>query len=451
MLPNHIFREYDIRGLADKELTDDVARSVASAFATTLIREGKKKISLGYDLRKSSERIHKAFCEGLTACGLEVIDLGLVPTPLVYFSVSHLKLDAGVSITGSHNPPEYNGFKLHRADRPVFGEEIQTLRKMIEKNDFVSGKGSVKPTDIIEPYGQYVRKLFKFKKKIKVVIDAGHGMGGLVAPKLYKDLGHEVTELYTNLDSNFPDHHPDPTVPENLRDLQKKVLATRADVGIGFDGDADRIGIVDEKGQIIFGDKILLLYAREILKRKPGATIIGDVKCSKSVYDDITAKGGKALMWKTGHSLIKAKLKETHAELGGEMSGHMFFVDRWFGFDDAIYAGCRMLEIIDQNTKPVSQLLSDMPLLVSTPEIRVDCPDDKKFKIVERAVADFKKSFKVVEIDGARIEFEDGWGLVRASNTQPVLVMRFEATSEKRLKEIQKLVENKIRELSGAL
>ncbi|MCB9800060.1 MAG: phosphomannomutase/phosphoglucomutase [Candidatus Omnitrophica bacterium] len=447
-LPENIFREYDIRGLADTELRDEVCTYIGKAFGTVLIREGKKKISVGYDLRPSSDRIQQALIKGLLSTGLEVIRLGLTPTPLLYFSVSHLKLDAGISITGSHNPPEYNGFKMHLADRPFFGSEIQTLKEMIKKQDFVQGDGQLKEDSITEAYKNYVVTLFQFKKKLKVVIDPGHAMATLVAPDLVKSMGHEVIAIYENLDSTFPDHHPDPSVPENLKDLQAKVLETGADIGIGFDGDADRIGVVDETGKVIAGDQILLLYAREILKRKPGAVIIGDVKCSKSVYDDIAKQGGRPIMWKTGHSLIKAKMKETKAELAGEMSGHMFFVDRWFGFDDAIYAACRMLEIVDQSEQPLSKLLSHLPKLFSTPEIRVDCPDEIKFDLVKRAVSDFKKSYNVVDTDGARIEFEDGWGLVRASNTQPVLVMRFEAQSQERLNEIRTLVENKIRELS---
>ncbi|MFA6601169.1 MAG: phosphomannomutase/phosphoglucomutase [Candidatus Omnitrophota bacterium] len=449
MIPENIFREYDIRGLADTELTDEVMFAVGRAFGSKLRREGKKKVSLGYDLRKSSVRLFKALAGGLVASGMDVYELGLVPTPVVYFSVSHLGLDGGMCITGSHNPPEYNGLKLHLSDRPFYGKEIQELRQMIDAGDFVSEKGSLREQAILEAYKADVLSRMSAQRSLKVVVDAGHGMAGLTAPELFKKLGHDVTELYTNLDSNFPDHHPDPSVPHNLEDLQKKVLETRADLGIAFDGDADRIGVVDEKGQIIAGDQILLLYARAILERKPGAVIIGDVKCSKTIYDDIAKHGGKPIMWKTGHSLIKAKMKETHAELAGEMSGHMFFKDRWFGFDDAVYAACRMLEIAAENKRPLSTLLEDVPKTVSTPEIRVDCPDNKKFDVVRKAVESFKKNYRVVDIDGARVEFPDGWGLVRASNTQPVLVMRFEAVSAARLGEIRKIVEDQIKS-SGA-
>jgi phosphomannomutase / phosphoglucomutase len=453
MVPAGIFREYDIRGLAEMpdpasvEITQDVVYDIGRAFATLLAREGKKHISVGHDLRRSSEWLLKSLLDGLRDSGMDILDIGLIPTPVLYFSVSYLGLDGGISLTASHNPPEFNGMKFHLSDRPVYGKEIQEIRKIAEKRDFVSGKGQIKQREILEDYKKFVLEKFRFRKKIKVVVDAGHGMGGIVAPDLFRRLGHEVIELYTNLDPSFPDHHPDPTVLANMRDLQKKVTDVGANVGIAFDGDADRIGVVDEKGQIIMGDRVLLLYARALLKRKPGATIIGDVKSSKSVYDDITRRGGNAVMWKTGHSLIKAKIKEIHADLAGEMSGHMFFVDRWLGFDDAIYAACRMLEILDENETPLSGLLSDLPPLVSTPEIRVDCPDEKKFEIVRRAVEEFKKKYKVIDIDGARIEFEDGWGLVRASNTQAVLVMRFEATSQRRLDEIRALVENQIQSL----
>lgn len=447
-IPSQIFREYDIRGLAEQELKDDLAEAVGRAFAATLKKENKKKISVGHDVRPSSERLLGALVQGLLDSGLHVIDLGLLPTPLLYFSVAHLKLDAGISITGSHNPPEYNGFKFHLHDRPFFGKEIQGLRTLIEKGGFAKGgNGRLEHQEIIPAYKNYVAKQFRFRKKLKVVVDSGHGMGGIVAPDLFRQMGLEVTELYSNLDPAFPDHHPDPSVPENLRDLQKKVLEKKADLGIAFDGDADRIGVVDEKGDVIPGDKILLLYARAILRQKPGAVIIGDVKCSQMIYDDITQRGGKPLMWKTGHSLIKAKMKETKADLAGEMSGHMFFMNRWFGFDDAIYAACRMIEIVDENDVPLSQMLADLPKTVSTPEIRVDCPDGRKFEIVKKAVAAFKQKYEVIDIDGARILFPDGWGLVRASNTQPVLVMRFEATNEKRLNEIRKIVEDQIEAL----
>lgn len=450
MIPSHIFREYDIRGIAGKELTEDVAFSIGRAFGTLLRREGKKNIVIGHDHRWSAEFLFRGLSNGLQTCGLTVIEIGLVTTPLVYFYATIHKLDAGISVTGSHNPPDENGLKFHHSSRPFYGKEIQTLRQLIEKNDFVSGKGRVEHPDhgaLIKAYQDYVAGIFTFTKKLKVILDTGHGMAGIVAPALIRRFGHDVTVLYENLDPKMPDHIADPSVPANLKDLQKKVVETRADIGIAFDGDADRIGVVNEKGQIIFGDKLLLIYARELLTRKPGALIIGDVKSSKQIYDDIAKHGGKPLMWKTGHSLIKAKMKETGAEMAGEMSGHMFFKDRWLGFDDAIYAACRILEILDKANAPLSSLLADIPQLFSTPEIRVNCPEEIKFKVVAQAVADLKKKYEVIDIDGARVQFPDGWGLVRASNTQPVLVMRFEATSEKRLAEIRAIIENEIKKL----
>ncbi|MBU3759041.1 MAG: phosphomannomutase/phosphoglucomutase [Candidatus Omnitrophica bacterium] len=451
MIPSHVFREYDIRGIADTEFTDGFVTSLGRAFAALMLAENKTKISVGHDMRPSSERLKKALLAGLTSGGLDVVDLGLVPTPVLYFSVSHLKLDAGICITGSHNPVEYNGFKMHLAQRPFFGAEIQKMREIIERGAYSSGQGRVTKASIIPEYQDCVQSIFKFKRRLKVVVDSGHGMGGVVAPELIRRLGHEVIELYSNLDPAFPDHHPDPSEPHNLEDVRKKVLETGADFGIAFDGDADRIGVVDEKGGILPGDKILLLCARAILKKKPGATIIGDVKCSQTVYEDIQKRGGNPVMWKTGHSLIKAKMKETHAELAGEMSGHIFFVDRWFGFDDAIYGACRVLEIADEDARPLSQHLADLPELFSTPEIRVDCPDQVKFALVKKAVEHFKKTHRVIDTDGARILFDGGWGLVRASNTQPVLVMRFEAQSEEKLLAIRSLVEKTIQELSGAV
>jgi len=448
MIPSHIFREYDIRGIAGKELTEEVALAIGKAFGTVLVRENKKTIAIAHDHRWSWEFLFRGLTKGLQSCGLTVIDIGLTPTPVLYFYVTHNKLDAGISVTGSHNPPDENGFKFQHASRSFYGKDIQALKQLIDANDFVSGQGKVERPDhqgVLKAYEDFIANDFKFTKKLKVVLDTGHGMGGITAPSLIRRLGHDVTVLFENLDAKMPDHQADPSVPANLKDLQKKVLELKANIGIAFDGDADRIGVVDEKGQIIFGDKLLLLYAREILTRKPGAIIIGDVKSSKQIYDDIAKHGGKPLMWKTGHSLIKAKMKETHAELAGEMSGHMFFKDRWLGFDDAVYAACRILEIADKANAPFSSLLADIPQLVSTPEIRFDVPEAIKFKVVAQAVADLKKKYEVIDIDGARVQFPDGWGLVRASNTQPVLVMRFEAQTQKRLEEIRAIVEGEVK------
>lgn len=456
MIPDHIFREYDVRGIAGKELTEEVALAIGKAFGTTLIREGKARIAIAHDHRWSWDFLSRGLSAGLQSCGLTVIDIGLAPTPLLYFYVTHHKLDAGISVTGSHNPPDENGFKFQHSSRSFYGKEIQNLKQMIDQRDFVTGHGQVEHPDhtsILQAYEDFIAGGFKFTQKLNVVLDTGHGMGGLTAPVLLRRLGHQVTVLYENIDPKMPDHQADPSVPANLKDLRKKVVELKADLGIALDGDADRLGVVDEKGGIIFGDKLLLLYAREILSRKPGATIIGDVKSSKQVYDDIAKRGGKPLMWKTGHSLIKAKMKETGAEMAGEMSGHMFFHDRWLGFDDAVYAACRILEIADKARAPFSTLLADVPQLVNTPEIRFELPEKIKFKVIAQVVADLKKKYEVVDIDGARVQFPDGWGLVRASNTQPVLVMRFEAGSQKRLDEIRAIIENEVKivmqEMSG--
>ena len=444
--PPHIFREYDIRGLAEEELTDETANLIGRAFGSFLTEQKKKKVTLGHDLRPSSSRILKALIEGLQSAGSDVLDLGLIPTPLLYFGVVHFKQDAGISITGSHNPPEYNGFKFQLADRPFYGRDIQSLADKIQKENFTAGKGTLQKEDVVAPYLKELKNQFHYSKKWKIVMDSGHGMAGMVAPRLFKDLGQEVVELYTNLDPSFPDHHPDPSIPENMKDLQRKVREEKAQLGIAFDGDADRVGVVDELGNILASDRLLILYARQLLKKQKGAAIIGDVKCSPLLYQDIAKHGGRPILWKTGHSLIKAKLKEEKALLAGELSGHMFFADRWYGFDDAIYAACRALEILDQEKRPFSELTADLPRLYSTAEIRMEVADDqKKFDIVQSVVADLKKEYKVIELDGARIEFPDGWGLVRASNTQPVLVMRFEAQSERRLAEIRSLIEGKIK------
>lgn len=444
--PQHIFREYDIRGLADEELTSDTARLIGQAFGSFLMEQGKKKIALGHDIRPSSERIVAALTQGLRFVGCDALDLGLIPTPLLYFGIIHFQQDAGVCITGSHNPPEYNGFKFQLRDRPFFGADIQKLAEKIQKENFTKGSGAYTKADVISPYVTEFKKQFHYKKKWKVVVDSGHGMAGMIAPKLLKDLGLEVTELYSNLDPTFPDHHPDPSIPENMKDLQAKVRETQAPLGIAFDGDADRVGVVDEKGQILASDRLLILYARQVLKNKKGAAIIGDVKCSPILYQEIAKAGGRPILWKTGHSLIKAKMKEEKAALGGELSGHMFFADRWYGFDDALYAACRTIEILDEANRPFSELTADLPKMVSTPEIRFEVANDqKKFEIVKSVVHELKKDHEVIDIDGARVEFPDGWGLIRASNTQPVLVMRFEAVSEKRLTEIRSLIEGKIK------
>jgi phosphomannomutase/phosphoglucomutase len=443
--PN-IFREYDIRGQIPQELNAEVAFQLGLAFGTYYQQHGVKSISLGHDCRLSSPMLYKALENALMSCGLEVIKLGMVPTPLLYYSLFKLGLEGGVQITGSHNPPDYNGFKICLHKTTIYGDEIQKVRAISEAGPFAKGRGSSRETDVIKPYIEYLQKnLPQAQIKRKVVVDAGNGVGGLVAPQVYENMGVEVVKLYCEPDGRFPNHHPDPTVPKYMADLIKKVAESSADFGIGLDGDADRIGVVDRKGRIIWGDQLLLIFSRFILKEHPGATIVAEVKCSQVLFDDIEKHGGKAIMWKAGHSLIKGKMKEEHAALGGEMSGHLFFADRYFGFDDAIYAGARLIEILTHTEQELHEFLADVPVMVNTPEIRMDCPDEKKFKVVANLVADFKKDYQVIDIDGARVVFEDGWGLVRASNTQPVLVLRFEARTQERLEAIKQLFMEKVR------
>jgi phosphomannomutase/phosphoglucomutase len=381
--------------------------------------------------------------------GLEVVDIGVCPTPVFYFSLFHLEREGGVMITGSHNPPEFNGFKVCVGKETLYGKQIQDLRKLVEVKKFVSGSGSVTFQEVIPAYQNYFLKNIRLKRKVQVVMDSGNGTAGLVAPKILRDLGCQVLDLYSLVDGRFPNHHPDPTVPENMKDLIAKVKETGAEVGIAYDGDADRIGVADHLGNIIWGDQLLILFAREVLRNHPGATIVSEVKCSQNLYDDIAKHGGRGIMWRAGHSLLKSKMKEEKALLGGEMSGHIFFADRYFGYDDAIYASCRLLEILAQSRKTIPDLLSDVPKIFATPEIRVDCPDDQKFELVERVKESFRKEYPVVDVDGVRVLFPDGWGLVRASNTQPALVLRFEARSADRLREIRALVEKRVTDFSA--
>ena len=440
-----IFREYDIRGIAGKDLTDDFVELLGRGIGTLMRRAGKQRMTLGRDCRPSSDPYRDALAAGVRASGVSVIDIGIVPTPLLYFSIFHLGSDGGVVITGSHNPPEYNGFKICVGTDAIHGDGIRRLYDLIDRRDFTQGSGDITSADIIAPYLKYVRDQIRLPRKVRVAIDCGNGTGCLVAPDLIKSLGCETTELYCEMDGMFPNHHPDPTVVENLRDLQRAVAGNKLELGIAFDGDADRLGVVDDEGRIIWGDMLMILYARDILKRRPGTTFISEVKCSMNLFRDIELHGGRAIMWKTGHSLIKAKMKEENAVLAGEMSGHMFFADRYFGFDDAIYAACRLLEIVSNSSQGVAQMLSDVPPTVVTPEIRVQCDDDKKFEVVEKVRRHFKERRQVIDVDGARILFPNGWGLVRASNTQDVLVLRFEAQDQASLEAIRAEVEEQVR------
>ncbi|MCJ7663745.1 MAG: phosphomannomutase/phosphoglucomutase [Desulfobacterales bacterium] len=442
-----IFREYDIRGVVDKDLTKETVRELGRGSGSYFARHGIKRIAVGRDCRPSSDLFFDALLEGLLASGMEVLDVGVCPTPLLYFSIVHLGQEGGVMITGSHNPPEFNGFKVCVGKDAIYGSEIQRVREIVEKRDYVQGKGGLAQHDIVKDYHHYILANIQVNRGSKVVVDAGNGTGGVVGVPIMRELGCQVEALYCEMDGRFPHHHPDPTVEKNLRDLIATVTATRADIGIGYDGDADRIGVIDEKGGIIWGDKLMIIFVRAIIKERGGGTFIGEVKCSQTLYDEIERLGGRAIMWKTGHSLIKDKMKKEGALLAGEMSGHMFFADRYFGFDDAIYASCRLLEIMGRSGKKVSELLEGIPRTYATPEIRVDCPDDIKFQIVERATEHFRQGYPVIDIDGMRVKFPDGWGLLRASNTQPALVLRFEAASEKRLAEIRGVIEAKVHEL----
>jgi phosphomannomutase/phosphoglucomutase len=392
--------------------------------------------------------------EGLLRSGLDVVDIGLVPTPGLYFSLYHLSdVEGGIMLTGSHNPSEYNGFKICLGKNSIYGDQIQKIRLIAEQEDFISGKGSLTEKDITDAYLDSLCSKFSTPLNIKVISDSGNGMAGPLTTRLFKRLGCDVTELYGDLNGTFPNHHPDPTVKENLTALSQSVKKKLAIVGVAFDGDADRLGVVDKDGSMLFGDELLIIYAREILKKNPGCTIISEVKASNRLFDAISKFGGKPILWKTGHSLIKAKMKETGALLAGEMSGHLFFADRYFGFDDALYAAARLIEIIHQTGKSPRELIADIPKAVSTPEIRVDCPDEIKFKVVSASLEEFKKlKLSVNSIDGARIDFESGWGLVRASNTQPVLVYRFEAQSEQALNAIRNQMEEVVgRKISECL
>ncbi len=442
LMNQHIFRKYDIRGLVGTDLSVENVEILARAIGTYFRQNKAARVAIGFDARESSPVFRDLLVAGLNQSGLHVLDLGMIPTPLLYFSLFTEPVDAGVMITGSHNPAEFNGFKICLSTSTLHGEQIQEIRKIAASGDFSDGQGVVETKDILPDYLDFVSENIKLgRRKLKVVLDAGNGIGGIAGAALYKRLGCETIDLFIEPDSRFPNHHPDPTVLENMRHAVEAVKQNEADLAIAFDGDGDRIGVVDEKGNVIWGDELMLIFARSILGKTPGAAFIAEVKCSQRLFEDIEKRGGRAIMWKAGHSLIKAKMKETGAALAGEMSGHIFFADRFFGFDDAIYAGARLLEILSNSKKSLSEFLADLPKVFNTPEIRIDCSDELKFEIVRRLTAEFKQTNEVIDIDGARILFENGWGLVRASNTQAVLVLRFEADSEIALRDIQTIVE----------
>ena len=437
-----IFREYDIRGVVGKDILEEDVVRIGKAYGSLLNKLNKKIVSVGRDCRQTSEKFAQLFIQGIISTGCDVIDIGTCPTPVLYFSIQHLNLEGGAMVTASHNPPEYNGFKLLSGTDSIHSQGLQDIRIIVENNEFVQGDGKVIQKDVITPYKDYILNNINIKRPIKVGIDAGNGTGGITALPVLKDLGCEVHDIYCDMDGTFPNHEADPTQKKNLLGLIKLVKEKGLDLGVGYDGDGDRIGVVDKNGEVIYGDQLMVIYAREILERNPKATFISEVKCSMVMYDDIRNHGGNAIMWRTGHSLIKKKMKEENAALAGEMSGHMFFKDRFLGFDDALYATCRLLEIMADTGFGVDELIQDLPKTFTTPEIRVDCSDEIKFDVVEKIVAHFKAKQDVIDIDGLRALYDDGWGLVRASNTQPALVLRFEALSKKRLDEIRQEIES---------
>lgn len=449
-----VFREYDIRGVAASDFPDDFVANLGRAIGTFLGDGGARTITLGRDCRVSSPRIHQVMRQALLSTGLDVIDVGIVHSPGLYFSVVHLGVDGGVMITASHNPGDDNGFKIVQGKSTIHGAAIQRLRAIINSGGYRQPErpGTVREHDILADYVPYVAENIKLgPRRFKVVVDGGNGTGGLSILPILQRLGIETEALYCEPDGRFPNHHPDPTVPKNMEDLAGRVRASGAELGIALDGDADRIGAVDGQGRIIWGDQLVMLFAREILSRRPGSTFVSEVKCSQALFDEVERLGGRAIMWKVGHSLIKVKMREEGAVLAGEMSGHMFFADRWFGFDDAVYAGMRLVELLTHSSLTLAQLYDTLPALHNTPEIRMDCPDDLKFEVVRRAVEHFRAAHPVVDIDGARVTFPGGWGLVRASNTGPVLVLRFEADSKENLTGIQTLVENQLREIIASV
>jgi phosphomannomutase / phosphoglucomutase len=449
-----VFREYDIRGNAERDLDDGFVNLLGKAIGSHLKRGGARRITLGRDCRLHSPRLYKELKSGILSTGINIIDVGIVATPLLYFSVFYFDTDGGVQITGSHNPGEDNGFKILKGKSTIFGAEIQELRRAIEEKQFDSGLGLCEERNIVPAYlDMATSKIQLGPRRFKVVVDAGNGVGGTTVP-LLKKLGFDVTPLYVEPDGNFPNHHPDPTVEANVADLKAKVAEVGAEVGIALDGDADRIGVVDAKGRVIWGDQLMLLFARSILKEVPGATFVSEVKCSKVLYDEIAKAGGKAIMWKVGHSLIKEKMKAEGALLAGEMSGHIFFAHRYYGFDDAIYAAARLCELLSKSDETLDQIIDKLPRVFNTPELRHELGDDLKFEVEKRMTERFKATaqaggHEVIDVDGARVTWKDGWALVRASNTQAALVLRFEAETAERLAQIRAQVEAELEKIEA--
>jgi len=444
-MKDYIFRKYDIRGVVETDFPPEVVRDLGRAFGTYILRLGGSTVTLSGDVRLTTPKLKQWFAEGLQTTGVAVQDIGILPTPANYFSLPHLEVDGAVQITGSHNPPEFNGFKLSHSTGAVYGEQILGLKDMIEKRDFETGLGTFEDYDLLPEYHEMLAGKITLERPLKVVIDCGNAAAALSAPEVLRGLGVELTELFCTVDGTFPNHHPDPTVEENLVDLIAEMKTGRHDLGVAYDGDADRVGVIDEKGNIIRADTLMAIFLEEVAR--PGEPVVFDVKCSQALEEEIVRHGAVPVMWKTGHSLIKEKMRELKVGFAGEMSGHIFFADEYFGYDDAIYVSMRLARLLSRTKRPLSELAAQVPTYHSTPELRLECPtDEEKFKIAQAAEEYFKPRYDCIDIDGVRIKFGDGWGLVRASHTQPVIVCRFEARTSERLEEIRALVTDKLRE-----
>ncbi len=437
-VPAEIFKAYDIRGIVGRTLTPDIVVAIGQAVGSEAIARGRRTVAIGRDGRHSGPELAAALARGLQSSGVDVIDIGQAATPILYFAAHHFDTLSGVAVTGSHNPPEYNGLKIMVDGETLSGEAIQGLRQRIEKGRLARGSGSYRSEDVQEPYLKRITGDVKLARPMRLVVDCGNGVAGGTAPELYRRLGCELTELFCEVDGSFPNHHPDPSQPKNLADVQKALAAGKGELGFAFDGDGDRLGVVTKSGKIIYPDRQLMLFAADVLERHPGAQIIFDVKSTRHLFSWIRQHGGKPVLWKTGHSLIKQKLKETGALLAGEMSGHTFFKERWYGFDDALYAGARLLEILSRASDP-SAVLEALPDAVSTPELHVKFAEGENYTLIEQLqrTARFTDAREVIKIDGLRVEYDDGFGLARASNTTPVVVLRFEADNEQAMRRIQ--------------
>lgn len=455
MLNNSIFREYDIRGIAEKDLTDEVVELIGLAYGTKIIEAGLKNITIGRDCRKSSDRIFNSLARGILRTGVNITNLGIITSPVLYFSLYGLNVDGGIMITASHNPPDYNGFKAAIGKNVLSSEEIQNLKTKIETESFLISKtkGKISDYDIIKNYKEDILKNIKITRKLRIGVDSANTPVGLFAKDILSYAGCEVYELFAEPDGNFPNHHPDPSIEENLIDLRNLVKKEKLDLGIAFDGDADRLGVLDENGDLIYSDMILLILARAVIKELPGSKIIAEVKCSKNLFDEIRNCGGSPIMWKTGHSNIKRKIKEEKAPLAGELSGHIFFSDKHHGYDDALYAALRLIEVLSQSDSSISEMLTNIPKMYSTPEIRIDFPEHEKFEVINKLIEVIKQendnSFDLITVDGIRLENSKGWALVRASNTQPALTIRLEADSEPNLKELVAYVSEKLKSVTS--